>query len=296
VTAIVINEIMIDPDAVLDVVGEWLELFNAGEGAVDLNGCELKDEGTNLHQIRQEDPLLIEPGGYLVLGRNGDQAENGGVAVDYTYSGYLLANDGDEVVLACGGGEVDRVAYDGGLTFPDPTGASIQLVQPSLDNSVGGNWCEARTMWPGSAGDRGTPGQANDCLASPALTITKALSTAQDPVQLGAPLSYTIAVSNGGPIDVVGLVVTDTLPVGLSGPDLAWTGNVSAGAAVRFDITAVVTTDVAYCGRSITNTAWLSHSSGRGSASAYLTVHCVGSVYLPLVERTTFPGTADSRP
>jgi uncharacterized repeat protein (TIGR01451 family) len=296
VTQVIINEIMMDPDAVFDVAGEWLELFNAGQRAVDLNGCELRDDGTNLHQISQAGPLLIEPGGYLVLGRNGDRAENGGVPVDYTYTGYLLANDDDEVVLVCDGGEVDRVAYDGGLTFPDPTGASIQLAHPSLDNSVGGNWCEARTMWPGSAGDRGTPGQANDCPASPVLTVTKTLSTTQNPVRLGAPLTYTIAVSNSGPIDAFGLVVTDTLPAGIIGPDLAWTGNVSAGASVRFGITAVVTTDVAYCGRSITNTAWLSHGSGRGSDSAALTVHCVESIYLPLIERATFTGTATSRP
>ena len=36
--------------------------------------------------------------------------------------------------------EIDRVAYDGGPTFPNPDGASMMLIQPDLDNALGANW------------------------------------------------------------------------------------------------------------------------------------------------------------
>ncbi|MEZ4580875.1 MAG: hypothetical protein R3A10_04345 [Caldilineaceae bacterium] len=40
--------------------------------------------------------MLLPPGGYVVLGRNGDAAVNGGVAVDYVYASVSLANGDDE--------------------------------------------------------------------------------------------------------------------------------------------------------------------------------------------------------
>jgi predicted extracellular nuclease len=55
--------------------------------------------------------------------------------------------------------EIDRVAYDGGPTFPDPTGAAMALADPALDNNVGANWCTAST--PYGDGDLGTPGTPN---------------------------------------------------------------------------------------------------------------------------------------
>jgi hypothetical protein len=106
---------------------------------------------------------LIPAGGYLVLGNNTDFATNGGVDVAYSYgSGWYLSNGADEVVLLdVLITEIDRVEYDGGAVFPDPTGASMALINPVLDNNVGANWCEAGT--PYGDGDLGTPGAANDC-------------------------------------------------------------------------------------------------------------------------------------
>jgi predicted extracellular nuclease len=108
---------------------------------------------------------LIPAGGYLVLGNNTDFATNGGVDVAYSYgSGWYLSNGADEVVLLdVLITEIDRVEYDGGAVFPDPTGASMALLNPALDNNVGANWCTASTSY--GAGDLGTPGAANDCPA-----------------------------------------------------------------------------------------------------------------------------------
>jgi predicted extracellular nuclease len=85
------------------------------------------------------------------------------VTVDYQYSSFFLSNSADEVILLDGNlAEVDRVEYDGGPNFPDPTGASMALRNPSFDNNVGANWCTSAT--PFGDGDQGTPGAANDCI------------------------------------------------------------------------------------------------------------------------------------
>ncbi|MEZ4609768.1 MAG: hypothetical protein R2838_05895 [Caldilineaceae bacterium] len=51
---------------------------------VNLRGWTLADR-SDRHVIAGD--LLLPPGGYVVLGRNGDAAVNGGVAVDYVYAG-----------------------------------------------------------------------------------------------------------------------------------------------------------------------------------------------------------------
>lgn len=164
---VVINEIMQNPDAVNDGDGEWLELYNPGASPVDIDGWTIEDAGSNSHVINNGGPLQIPAGGYLVLGNNGDSATNGGVNVAYQYSSFTLANSDDEVILLDGSGtEVDRVEYDGGPNFPDPTGASMQLDDPANDNNVGANWCEASNATYGD-GDFGTPNAANDCSVAP---------------------------------------------------------------------------------------------------------------------------------
>jgi predicted extracellular nuclease len=162
---LVINEIMQNPAAVSDSAGEWFELYNPTGSDIDINGWTIKDNGSDSHVIDNGGPLLVPPGGYLVLGNNANQATNGGVVVGYAYPGsWYLGNGDDEVVLLDGTlNEIDRVEYDGGASFPDPNGASMSLVDPALDNNVGSNWCTSAT--PFGDGDLGTPGWENTCEA-----------------------------------------------------------------------------------------------------------------------------------
>jgi hypothetical protein len=193
---IVINEIMQNPKAVADTAGEWLEVFNVSSQAVDLDEWTLRDDGSDSHTIQNGGPLLIAPGGYLVLGRNADPAANGGVPVAYHYAGFILANTADEVVLLDPAGtEIDRVAYDGGVTFPNPDGASMALLSPDLDNDLGQNWVISANPWPGSAGDAGSPGAANPPppVVTPAGTNT-ATPTATPP---GTPAATPTATPTG---------------------------------------------------------------------------------------------------
>jgi hypothetical protein len=172
--SVVVNEILQNPLAVSDDVGEWFEVFNPSAFPVNLRNWWLEDEGTDSHLISPDADLICAPGAYLVLAANGDPLLNGGVVVDYVYSGVTLTNGADEVILRAGLTVVDRVAYDGGPTFPDPNGASMELKSVDLDNALASSWMPAYT--PFGAGDLGTPGAVNSVsvLASPVLQISAA--------------------------------------------------------------------------------------------------------------------------
>lgn len=160
---VIVTEIMKDPTVVADSDGEWFELLNTTGADIDLNGWTLLDNDSDSHVIANGGPLTITAGSYLVLGANGDTGTNGGVTLAYSYgSGFDLANGADEIVLLDGSlVEIDRVEYDDGATYPDPTGAALALIYPTLDNNVGATWCVASTPYGG--GDAGTPGASNDC-------------------------------------------------------------------------------------------------------------------------------------
>ena len=174
VPTILITEIMLNPLAVDDGDGEWFEIYNPGSSAVDLHGWIIRDDGGESHTIDNGGPLLIEPGAFRVLGNQGDPAANGGYPADYVYNGITLDEGGDELVLSDGILEIDRVDFDGGIEFPNPEGASIQLINFTLDNNLGNSWSAAGAREPnydGSAGDLGSPGSLG---ADPTLPVSLA--------------------------------------------------------------------------------------------------------------------------
>ena len=166
VANLVISEILQNPSAVSDANGEYFEIYNAGDTAIDLDGFTISDNGSDNHTIDNGGPLIVEAGSFIVLGANGDIVTNGGVDVAYEYDGITLANGADEIVLTDAlGREVDRVEYDGGTVFPDPTGAAMELIDLNADNNDGTNWTEATQNF--GDGDLGTPGGANGDVATP---------------------------------------------------------------------------------------------------------------------------------
>ncbi len=158
---VVITEIMQNPDAVSDAYGEWIELYNATGSGIDIDGWTVGDGESEEHTIDNGGALVIPAGGFVMLGRNDDMSVNGGYACDYRYSGINLANGADRVVIREGGSTIDSVAYDDGATFPDPTGASMELNDAAAENNDGVNWDECVVSTFGD-GDYGTPGAAND--------------------------------------------------------------------------------------------------------------------------------------
>ncbi|NNE07933.1 MAG: lamin tail domain-containing protein, partial [Gemmatimonadetes bacterium] len=157
---VVITEIMQNPAAVSDANGEWIELYNSTGSPIDIEGWTIGDGDAENHTIQAGGSSVIPANGFYVMGRFSDVTQNGGVTLDYPYTGMTLGNGADAVVLKEGGATIDSVGYDDGVTFPDPSGASMELVDPAADNSVGGNWEENLTD-PYGDGDYGTPGAAN---------------------------------------------------------------------------------------------------------------------------------------
>jgi hypothetical protein len=161
---ILITEIMNNPNTIADSDGEWFEVFNATGNPIDIIGWEISDDGSNSHIIASS--VLIPPGQYAVLGRNGDTGVNGGVTMDYVYGNDIrLGNGADEVILTYLGTNtvIDRVAYDNGATFPDRSGRSMTLDPNTFDefaNDIGFNWCRGET--PYDVNNMGTPGTGND--------------------------------------------------------------------------------------------------------------------------------------
>jgi len=181
---LVINEIMKNPKMVSDANGEWFEIYNSTEETFDLKGIKIKDSGSDDFIITGDNPILISPGAYFVLGRNSDISLNGGYETDYIYSGFDLGNSDDEIIIWTDESEtvlIDQINYDDGLTFPDPDGVSMALLNPDFDNSLGSNWTTSTT--PYGNGDWGTPGEPN--FAIPTVTSTPT----PNPIPTSAPSS-----------------------------------------------------------------------------------------------------------
>ncbi len=162
---ITVTEIMSNPSAVSDANGEWFEVYNPLLVDVDLEGWRFYDGGGDFFPIVGS--LILPAQGYLVLGRNADPATNGGVNVDYEYSGMTLDNVDDELYIddptATEVLQLEYYVLDG---WPLTPGASIGLngaIAPNYGPAYSSsNWCAATVLWAGSAGDAGSPGEANE--------------------------------------------------------------------------------------------------------------------------------------
>jgi hypothetical protein len=159
---IIISEILQDPVTVTDANGEWFEVFNNGNAAVDMNGWIIKDDGTDTHTITSS--LIVPSKGFSVLGIKADPLINGDYTCNYQYATFTLANADDEVVLLLPDGvtEIDRVNYTGIAPWVDPSGASMIFTgTPTDDNNDPAFWAAATLREPsfnGATGDFGSPG------------------------------------------------------------------------------------------------------------------------------------------
>lgn len=222
---LVITEIMQNPNMVLDTAGEWFEIYNSTANAIDLAGLEIKDDGTNTFTVGSS--VVVPAGGFVVLGLNGDTGTNGGVTLDYVYpSTWTLGNGDDEVVILDGATEIDRVNYDGGPVWPDPTGASMFLTVLGADNNVGANWATSTAVY--GAGDLGTPGSG----PSTAPAIANLAHTPANPLDTDL-VTVTADVTDDGTLTAVNLVYTVD-----GGADNTVAMNVAARALYTADIPA----------------------------------------------------------
>ncbi len=154
---IVINELHTDPDVKTEP-REFIELYNPGPGAVDLSGWSF----TAGVSYTLPSGAILQADHYLVVAQSPDAILGSGGAsraqlpasvVFGPYEG-KLSNEGERVTLCDASGEVvDEVRYQLGFPWPtvgDPittdrlnAGASMQLIDPTLDNDLAGSWRSA---------------------------------------------------------------------------------------------------------------------------------------------------------
>ena len=145
--AIVINEIHYDPED-QTVRAEFIELYNQGDQSVNLLGWELRGG------VQFTFPnTVLAPGEYLVVAENPAIAlSEFGVNALGPWTG-RLRNSGEEIRLRDAvGTTVDEVNY--GVGFPWPIaaqgeGPSMELINPQLDNDLGGSWRSASAGYSG---------------------------------------------------------------------------------------------------------------------------------------------------
>lgn len=205
---LVITEVMQNPQVTYDSLGEWFEVYNPYNRSIRLNGWIIGDLGFDQHVIDSDRDLVIESGGYLVLGNNPDTATNGGVELDYSYGQAVqLFNSSDAVILQRPRGAVAaRVAWDDGVSFPDPNGESMALRNFWDDDEIASNWCVSTAQY--GAGDLGSPGEPNDCTAPASLKITEIM---QNPNAVSDSVGEWFEVTNlgSGPVDLAGWTIRD---------------------------------------------------------------------------------------
>jgi hypothetical protein len=137
---LVINELHFQP-ADKTVPGEFLELYNRSDDVMDLTGWSL----SGAVSFAFPEGKLVGPHGYVVVAEEPEVLEHtmGATSVMGPYEG-RLANEGEPVYLRNAAGAVlDTVAYAVGFPWPVATsgrGASLELINPDLDNAVPASW------------------------------------------------------------------------------------------------------------------------------------------------------------
>ncbi|MDP8222640.1 MAG: lamin tail domain-containing protein [Candidatus Lernaella stagnicola] len=157
---LLITEIMINPAALDDTAGEWVEIYNTTGADIDIQGLVLKDAAKESHTI--ESSVVVTAGGYAVLARSETAV---GAGVDYVYASFQLSNTEDEVILATPADDVIAQVVYNETDFPILPGASMNLDPDAFDFTDAqnaANWCAATIAY--DTGDLGSPGAANeDC-------------------------------------------------------------------------------------------------------------------------------------
>lgn len=195
---IIITEVMQNPSINADPNGEYFEVYNTTGSPIDMSGWIIKDDLTaaESHTIVS---LIVPANGYAVIGNAA--VPNGGVTMDYTYGNDIsLGNGTDGLIIECSSTTIDQVIWDNGATFPDPSGASMELSTTafnSTDNDLGSNWGTAVT--PFGDGDLGTPGGPNDFTLSVSQFETTSFSVYPNPTSIGY---VTITSSNNSDMSV----------------------------------------------------------------------------------------------
>lgn len=148
---LVVSELLIDPRATPDSLGEWVEVYAYRD--FDLNGLTLSTESAST-TLQSSQCLSVRAGSFALLARSSKPEENGGLpAVLATLSIGLPNGSGEHLLrLEAEGQVLEELTWAGSA----PSGVAWQL---DLEDMV--SYCLAPEEARYGAGDRGSPGEEN---------------------------------------------------------------------------------------------------------------------------------------
>jgi Lamin Tail Domain len=160
---VIFTEILANSAMLTEPEGEFFELYNTTNAAIDLSECEILDNGGTAYIVGD---VTIPSHGYVTF-ENKTGSGTGGLfspAVNQTV--LALSNTADWLRLTCNGVDIDNVSYDSSLIS---SGISMQLNinnYDALDNDSLANWCLTDAIATYEFGDGttthyGSPNQTN---------------------------------------------------------------------------------------------------------------------------------------
>lgn len=159
---LVITEMMPDPNAVTDALGEWVEVL--AKNTIDWNGVSVAGN-SGVITLSSPNCIRTDAGFLAVFAKNVDPNSNGNLPVPLFGIGNIGLNNTNGVLnVFTDGGNLDNVLWTNSTA-----GRSKQLdvtKQDDVQNDNQANFCDARldagiVLMDGGVGDKGTPGQPN---------------------------------------------------------------------------------------------------------------------------------------
>ncbi|MDP6945224.1 MAG: lamin tail domain-containing protein, partial [Myxococcota bacterium] len=183
----------------------FVELYNRGEAPVDLTGWVLEN---GVH-FAFAAGTTIAPGDHLVVAEDPDTLLDVFSAESIGPYQYNLSSEGERVVLRDATDDlVDEVSFGVGYPWPvasGGTGASMELIDPHLDNDLGGSWRASAPVFADSDLRIPTPGASNSVAADNAPPQSRqVLHTPQTP-KTGEGVIVTVKVTDPQGVGAVSL-------------------------------------------------------------------------------------------
>lgn len=201
---IIISEIMADPNPCVRLPNaEYIELFNRGTSAVNLEGWQLI-LGTHIKILSAD---TVEPGDYLILCENGDED------MFQVYGNILpvqnmpaIVNSGQTLTLKSPlGAVIHTVTFSPEwykTRLKSEGGWSLEIIDPDNPCGFSENWAESRDPQGGTPGKKNSMDARNPDVLSPLLlratlpsdsAVLLLFSERMDRATLNSPWSYSVS-------------------------------------------------------------------------------------------------------
>ena len=236
---IVINEINYNSHDSHDT-GDWIELFNAGESEIDITNWVMKDDN-NDHAFILSENTIIESGGYFIIAQRPSDFLNFFVST-MPLAGpfnFGLSGGGDEIrIFNDQGMLIDSVKYDDSDPWPiepDGGGHTLELINPSYDNSLAISWSSSQNY--GSPSEQNTNYFLEQKFVRSVPLKACLLSAYPNPFNASITIGFELATTKGAFINiynVLGQLILefplDNYPIGKS--HMTWKGKNQLGQEV----------------------------------------------------------------